>query len=246
VLTVVHGFTALEQLAAGATRVAAKGNTVTIAKGAFLPPRVASAVELAALRRLLVSTLELVVEAGRQGPERQRVAELLEWLESPGQVANANLDAWSALLTATPSAVVPAALAPGAPANDAAAVIDDACSRLTPHVRLRVAEVRRLWGDHTTLIPWVRAVGRHALAHTDQARVARNRTVHGGLADLPGDQQIAVVTCQLLDCIFEVLPAWLSGAAPWQAMSRLHRECRRRRAAWGSGTPIVASRMCAP
>lgn len=59
---------------------------------------------------------------------------------------------------------------------------------------------------------------------------------HGGLGSLPGGRQLAVVICQVLDCRFEALPGRLSGAAPSHALSRLHRECRRRRSAWGGGT----------
>jgi uncharacterized protein YcaQ len=111
------------------------------------------------------------------------------------------------------------ALDENAPASDAASFLLKLAAELEPFAEQRLLATRWRLADGSRLNNW--CAGQADRAHITTARVKRirHKTVHTALARDESSRQIAQAARDILDAVYEVLPAWLAPGTPtWRSL----------------------------
>jgi hypothetical protein len=228
VVQVLHSWIALETLV--------RGSGAPAGPYQFLMQRLAPTLAVHAVRQSLAATWHIASRAGRRGADRDRWLQIEGWLGVHGQHRRLpDLNKWVELMRHEPPKGMhaPTTLAVGASDDQASAVLAELLPRMVPFAREAVLRWRWRLGVGNRLSNWCDEVHAQAAAALGRMYVMRNSTVHAGLTDSLGSDQLAHAAENIVDTVYEVLPAWLRGNDPaWKAFDRLHRRARHVHRTW--------------
>jgi hypothetical protein len=219
VVQVLHSWIALETLV--------RGSGAPTGPYQFLMQTLAPALAVHAVRQSLAATWHIASRAGRRGPDRAKWLQIESWLGVRGQHRRLpDLNKWVELMRQPPPTGLqaPDLLDTDASIDEAAAALAELLPRMVPFAREAVLRWRWRLAVGNRLSNWCDEVHAQAAAALGRMYVMRNSTVHAGLTDSPGSDQLAHAAENIVDTVYEVLPPWLRPSDPaWKAFQRLNR-----------------------
>jgi hypothetical protein len=242
VISVLHTWIALEDLAADARKQTRSGSKPQ-APGAFLIPNAAAAVALACARAQLTSIFSELKILAKKADEDASWQELEQWLDVKAFGPPIPLPKWLRLVRAAPGGNHGnASLAPDASQAQASAFLWALACRLGPYARFRVEELSRRLRSGGELTNWVGEIRTLAELHLARMRFLRHAAVHRARHSDDAARQLAIAGHDIADAVYEVLPLWLSGEnEAWEGLADARRHLQTLLATWtsSSGHPDV-------
>ena len=234
VVSVLHTWIALEDLAAGVSKPM---------PGLFVQPNAAAAVALAAARAQLTTPFKELKFLAKKNHQKTRWKRLEDWLGVRPFGPAVPLDPWLRLLSSVPtSQTAPVALTPGDSQADAAAHLWDLADKLGPFARYRLEEVANRLRNSGELANWFAESRNLASLQLTRMRFLRHAAVHRARHHDEAAQQLAVAAHDIADAVYEVIPHWLTGSnRPWEALRDARRHYEQLLKGWSgtSGRPQI-------
>jgi hypothetical protein len=228
VVQVLHSWIALETLA--------RGPGVTMGPYQFLMHNLARSLAVHAVRQSLASTWHIASRAGRRGANKDRWIQIERWLGVPNTHRNLpDFNKWVDLMRReVPSGLAaPSPLPRDASLDEAAAVLLELLPDMVPFAREAILRWRWRLAVGNRLSNWCDDIEGQAKATLGRMYVVRNSTVHTAITQAAGGDQLAHAAKNIVDAVYEVLPAWLvPGDLPWRAFDRLAKRANHLHRTW--------------
>ena len=227
IVQILHSWIALEALASEPTTPQRPYR--------FLQSRLAPVLSLQAVRHGIAASWQIASRAGRRGEDSARWEEIERWLGINTRHRTLHdLNDWVALLRGRASRKVPKTLPADAPAQDAAAVFNQILADFPPFPRKTVEYWRWLLSRGPRLVNWCAVMELQAQTTINRMYVVRNFSVHKALTKSDGAGQLSHAGHNMVDAVYEVLPAWLQPRqATWRSFDRLRRRAHHVLRSWG-------------
>jgi len=228
VVQILHSWIALETLA--------RGTGAPSGPYQLLMHNLAPALSIHAVRQSLAATWQIASRANRRGPNNARWTELERWLGINGRHRNlGDLSKWVDLMRHQPArgTLVPSPLTPDATLDEAGQLLLELLPEMVPFVREAILRWRWRLAIGNRLSNWCDEIRTQAESSIGRMYVTRNATVHAALTEAPGGNQLAHAASNIVDTVYEVVPAWLEDNRPtWRAFERLRRRAAHLHRTW--------------
>lgn len=237
---VMNNWVALECLARGAHYVFRDVvERRAIPPGAFLPPRVAAVMTLTAVKNQWTSAWHLAAASGRQSARASEWTEVESWLgvTDPERVP---LRKWAAVLAALPGTTPPSSLRTSTPVEEVAALLRVFFDDVSPFVSIRLQQTGRRLSNGDAMGTWMDLIEMQSAAHVQRALLVRHKVVHEAILNARSARELAKVSHDMVDAVFEVLQHWLptpDGAPTWRTLSEIQKRPRALQTRWRSRSP---------
>ncbi len=219
VVQVLHSWIALETLVRGPEAPAGPYQ--------LLMHDLAPALSIHAVRQSLAATWHVASRSGRRGPESTRWVELERWLGIHNNHRNLpDFNRWVDVMRCEPPAgtALPQPLPLDGSLDEAGALLLQLLPSMTPFAREAILRWRWRLAKGNRLSNWCDEIRGQARASLGRMYVLRNATVHTATTQSNGGDQLAHAAKNIVDTVYEVLPAWLQDGRPtWRAFERLER-----------------------
>jgi hypothetical protein len=227
IVQILHSWIALEALASEPTTPQRPYR--------FLQNRLSPILSLQAVRHGIAGSWQVASRAGRRMENSARWQEVERWLGIKSQHRTlSDLNDWVALLRGPASRKAPTSLSEDAPVADAAAVFNEVVRGFPPFPRRTVEYWQWLLAKGPRLANWCATMEVQARTTINRIYVVRNFSVHKALTKSDGAGQLAHAAHNMVDAVYEVLPAWVqTGKATWRSLDGIRRRAHHVLRSWG-------------
>lgn len=227
IVRILHSWIALEALASEPT--------CPKRPYAFLQSRLPPVLSLQAVRHGIALSWQVASRAGRRGPNATRWEEVERWLGIRGRDRNLDdLNSWVSLLRGRASRKVPKSLPEAASSREAAALFNELLKDFPPFPQKTVEYWRWMLTRGPRLANWCAAMELQARMTVSRMYVVRNFSVHKALTHSDGAGQLSQAAHNVVDVVYEALPAWLeTQKATWKSFDGLRRRSHHVLRSWG-------------
>jgi hypothetical protein len=188
--------------------------------GAFLPPHCGAVIVLASARYAVAGLWHALLDAARHGPHERKAEQLQLALASRPSKRTVDLDLWTEIIRAADgSTSAPVSLdADVHGVRDAGAFVHELAHELGPFTAQWLWQVRGRLLVGQRLFNWASNLERRAEVQMARTKFLRHGVVHRATHHTDSALQLMEAAQHIVDGVYEVLPYWLDGREPWEAL----------------------------